>query len=29
MAVALEPLWDLDTEADFARMEREHPELAL
>lgn len=29
MAVALEPLWDVDTEADFARMEREHPELAL
>jgi rSAM/selenodomain-associated transferase 1 len=25
----LPPLWDVDTEADLARMEREHPELAL
>jgi len=28
-AIELDPLWDIDTEADFARMEREHPELAL
>jgi rSAM/selenodomain-associated transferase 1 len=27
--VELEPLWDLDTEYDLARFEREHPELAL
>ena len=27
--VELEPLWDLDTENDLARFEREHPELAL
>jgi hypothetical protein len=25
----LPPLWDVDTEEDLARMEREHPELAL
>jgi len=25
----LPPLWDVDTEADLARLEREHPELAL
>jgi rSAM/selenodomain-associated transferase 1 len=28
-AVALDTLWDVDTAADLARMEREHPELAL
>jgi rSAM/selenodomain-associated transferase 1 len=28
-AIELDALWDVDTEADFARMEREHPELAL
>lgn len=28
-AVTLEPLWDVDTESDFTRMESEHPELAL
>jgi rSAM/selenodomain-associated transferase 1 len=25
----LPPLWDVDTEADLARLEREHPELGL
>jgi rSAM/selenodomain-associated transferase 1 len=25
----LPPLWDVDTEADLARLEREHPELAV
>jgi hypothetical protein len=25
----LPPLWDVDTESDLARLEREHPELAL
>ncbi len=28
-AVELAPLWDVDTESDLARMERELPELAL
>lgn len=28
-AVELATLWDVDTEDDFARMESEHPELAL
>jgi rSAM/selenodomain-associated transferase 1 len=28
-ATALSPLWDVDTESDLARLEREHPELAL
>jgi len=28
-AVELEPLWDIDTEADLARFERMFPELAL
>jgi len=28
-AIALAPLWDVDTEADLARMEREFPALAL
>ena len=28
-AVELAPLWDVDTEDDLARLEREHPELAL
>jgi rSAM/selenodomain-associated transferase 1 len=28
-AVELNPLWDVDTESDLARMERELPELAL
>ena len=28
-AVELEPLWDVDTEADLARLERELPALAL
>lgn len=28
-ATELSPLWDVDTENDFARMERELPELAL
>lgn len=28
-AVQLPPLWDVDTESDLARLEREHPELAL
>lgn len=27
--VELPPLWDVDTENDLARLEREHPELAL
>jgi rSAM/selenodomain-associated transferase 1 len=27
--VELNPLWDVDTESDLARFEREHPELAL
>ena len=27
--VALDPLWDVDTEDDLARFEREFPELAL
>jgi len=28
-AVEIDPLWDVDTEADLARLEREFPELAL
>jgi len=28
-SVDLTPLWDVDTESDLARLEREHPELAL
>jgi glycosyltransferase A (GT-A) superfamily protein (DUF2064 family) len=28
-AAELPPLWDVDTEADLARMERAFPELAL
>jgi rSAM/selenodomain-associated transferase 1 len=28
-AVELDTLWDVDTDVDFARMENEHPELAL
>jgi rSAM/selenodomain-associated transferase 1 len=28
-AVELAPLWDIDTERDLTRAEREHPELAL
>jgi glycosyltransferase A (GT-A) superfamily protein (DUF2064 family) len=28
-AVELAPLWDIDTEEDFARFEREYPEFAL
>jgi rSAM/selenodomain-associated transferase 1 len=28
-SVTLETLWDVDTETDFARMEREHPRLAF
>ncbi len=28
-SVELEPLWDLDTEADLARFEQMYPELAL
>ena len=28
-SVELAPLWDVDTESDLARFEREHPELAL
>ena len=28
-SVELTPLWDVDTEGDLARLEREHPELAL
>jgi len=28
-SVELPPLWDVDTESDLARLEREHPELAL
>jgi glycosyltransferase A (GT-A) superfamily protein (DUF2064 family) len=27
--VELTPLWDIDTERDLARLEREFPELAL
>ena len=27
--VELPPLWDVDTESDMARLEREYPELAL
>jgi hypothetical protein len=29
IATELSPLWDVDTERDLARLEREHPELAL
>ena len=29
ICVELEPLWDVDTENDLARMEREMPALAL
>ena len=28
-SIELPPLWDIDTESDLARFEREHPELAL
>ncbi len=28
-SVELHALWDVDTESDLARFEREHPELAL
>ena len=28
-AVEMAPLWDVDTECDLARLERELPELAL
>jgi glycosyltransferase A (GT-A) superfamily protein (DUF2064 family) len=28
-SVELTPLWDIDTEIDLTRFEREHPELAL
>ena len=27
--IELDPLWDVDTESDLTRMEREHPALAL